>query len=313
MFAILGFYTKSYNYEKSIYAKYTQLSLFKNIIGNVDLSDSNKYDVYKGINVTYQFGKPLICKPVIYPNESLLVNKIRFDISNDLAAAAFPAISSKDTSAILRWIETADSLELKYTPGSIAKSKNDDFVITSKKATIKLIDFVNPLGKFGRYSKYLFLSIIFVLIVIFATINYWTQKVFLLGIIPKLRSNAKKLVEEMTFTYIISPPQSGVITYFHQHYPKLFPVDLRFTDFSKPYVLTVPKGKEIALIIDVGSVNHEILGQKISIIDKLKKMVFNDKNPLKKIIFISIFSPKEVISSFNENEKKVIFLQPIFR
>jgi len=304
VFAIIGFYTKSYNYEKSIYAKYTQLSLFKNIIGNVQLADTDKYGIYKGYNITYRFGEPLISKALIYPNESLLVNQIRFNISNDLETAAFPTYPEKDTSAILSWKETVDSLELKYSPGSLAASENVDFVVTSKKATINLIDFISPSGKFMSYSKYLILSMIFVLIIIFISINYWTQKVFLLGIIPKLRSNVKKLVEDMPFTYIISPPQSGVITYFHKHYPKLFQIDLRFTDFSKEYILTLPENMEIALIIDVDSVNHEILGQKISIIDKLKKQVYDSNNPLKKVILISIFSPKEVIAAYDENDKK---------
>lgn len=346
VFAILGFYAKSYNYEKSVYAKYTQLSLFKNIIGNVDLSNSNKYDVYDDFNTTFQFGKTLKDKTVIYPNEALLVSKIRFNISNDLETAAFAYYAEKDTNEILGWRETAESLELKYSPGTLTQRRlsyirlpipwliftgslaqndsmdhhylpiltdnyiksyiqnNKDFIITSKKATIKLIDFISPSGKFKSYSKYLILSMIFVLIVIFISINYWTQKVFLLGIIPKLRSNAKKLVENMPFTYIISPPQSGVITYFKEHYSNLFQIDLRFTDFSQKYTLSVPEKTEIALIIDMDNVSHEILEQKVLIIDQLKKMAYDSKNPLNKIILISIFSPKEVMASFDENEKK---------
>ncbi|HEY9115179.1 MAG TPA: hypothetical protein VIN10_10800, partial [Bacteroidales bacterium] len=304
VFAILGFYTKSYNYEKSIYAKYTQLSLYKNIIGNVQLSDPDKYDIYKDFNITYQFGKPLKNKPVLYPNESLLVSKIRFNISNDLETAAFPNQSENDKKAILNWRETTDSLELKYSPGTLAQTKNSDFIITSKKASISVMDFFIPSGKFKSYSKYLILSLIVVLIIIFIAINYWTQKVFLLGIIPKLRSNAKKLAGDMPFTYIISPPQSGVITYFHKRFPNLYQIDLRFSDLSTDNLLTIPDKCELALIIDLDSVNNEVLEKKILIIDQLKKLVYDKKHSLKKIILISIFSPKEVIAAFDEKDKK---------
>jgi len=209
-----------------------------------------------------------------------------------------------DTNAILSWKETADDLELIYLPGTLDEKNNKEFIITSKKATINLIDFINPSGKFKAYSKYLILSMIFVLIIIFLAINYWTQKVFLLGIIPKLKSDAKKLVENLPFTYIISPPQSGVITYFNKHYTNIFQIDLRFTDFSKEYSLAIPEKKEIAVIIDMDSINNEVIIQKVFILDQLKKLVYDQNNALKKIILISIFSPKEVIAAFNENDKK---------
>jgi hypothetical protein len=149
---------------------------------------------------------------------------------------------------------------------------------------------------------------IVVFIIIFIAVNYWTQKVFLLGTIPKLRSNAKKLAVDMPFTYIISPPQSGVITYFQKHFPKNYLIDLRFADLSSQDLVSVPENNELALIVDLDSLNNEVLEKKISIIDQLKKLVKDKNSPLKKIILISIFSPKEVIASFDEKDKKELWL-----
>ena len=51
------------------------------------------------------------------------------------------------------------------------------------------------------------------------------------------------------------------------------------------------------------SINHDVLGKKVSIIDALKRLVNNKTHSLKKIILISIFSPREVMGAFDEEDK----------
>lgn len=302
--AILGFYTKSYNYEKSVYSKYLQLGLFKNMIGNVQVADTAKYDVFKNYVLAYEFGKTLKGKPVQNPNESFLVSKIRINLPKDVVNITFLEEEYPSKKGILDWRETADSLELNFLPGDLEGKGNNNFVIVSKKPTISVSDFIFPTGKFKYYTKYLIFLIVVLFIILYIAVNFWTQKVFLLGIIPKLRSNAKKLAADMPYTYIISPPQSGVITYFHKNYDNIFQIDLRFADFASENLASVPKGTEMVLIVDLHDVNNEALEKKIMIIDSLKKLVRDEKNPLKKIILISIFSPKEIVAAFDEHDKK---------
>lgn len=303
VFAIVGFYVKSYNFEKAIYAKNNLLNLAKNIYKHGELVESNPYNDFRTLNSTYQFKNLPPGDSAGFPNETTLINSIRFNLTNDFETATIPENKERGEVVYLKWKETPESIGLTYTPG-IVSDKNDVFVISSQKATLDIGDFLSLKGKFRDYTKYLIFSILLVFITIYITVNFWTQKVFLLGIIPKLRSNARKLVEEMPFTYIISPPQSGVITYFEKHYQNVFHIDLRFVDLSKDYQLVVPENAKIALIVDMDAISHDVLGKKVSIIDELKRLVNNKKHSLKKIVIISIFSPREVMIAFDENDKK---------
>jgi len=302
VFAIIGFYTKSYNFEKAIYNKNILLNLTQNIYKQGTSSKSNDYKDFKKLNSTFQFGSLPKGDSSGFPNETLLINTIRFNLSRDYETSSIPENNEKEETGYLKWKETPSSTGLTYTPENVFE-KNKAFIISSEKAKLDINDFFSLNGKFSSYTKYLIFSLLFIFLVIYIAINFWTKKVFLLGIIPKLRSNVKKLAKEMPFIYIISPPQSGVITYFEKEYDNVFQIDLRFADLSKDYELNVPETVKVALIIDVDSINHDVLGKKVSIINRLKKLVDNEKHSLKKIILISIFSPREIMNAFDEDDK----------
>lgn len=303
-FAVMGFYSKSFNFEKSISLKHMQLSLANKIVSHQE-SRNNPYKEYKALNPAFLFSQKIIEEAPKMTNELMLLKQIRFLISDDLENSPLWNFEKNKQGGTYYWNESADSLCLLYTDGAKNSKKGERIIISSPKLTIIPSDFLLLDQKFGTYSILLCFSIILFSLLIFLIVNYWTEKIFLLGIIPRLQTNLEKLIQTARYVYIISPPFSGIISFFENKYSdKLYIIDLRFKDPAKiDFPVVVSTNIEAVMILDMESINTEGLEKKIFFIEKLK-MIFNDNNYLlKKIIVVSVSSPNEIMRSFKDGNK----------
>ena len=81
----------------------------QNIYKQGDLSGSNPYRDFKTLNTTFQFKNLPPGDSIGFPNETLLLNSIRFNLSNDVETAPIPENKDNEETVYLKWKETPDS------------------------------------------------------------------------------------------------------------------------------------------------------------------------------------------------------------
>lgn len=303
LLSVLSFYTRVYNLEKTIAIQHHQLNLSNHLIENNVLVDTNKYHNYKSINTIYFQTLTDSLAHTISPREHNLIRYIRIQLNKNIALSAilqYPDTSSKEQ---MKWIETGNKIQLTVQSGNSVGNQPENLVLTSNKKSLHPLDFLllrRPL--FDGYRFEMFIGFLLFVIVLYLVVAYWSSKLFLLGIIPKLKSNISDLLHQSDFIYVVSPPHAGVRPFIEKELGlPIYFEDIRYTSDNKKEELKPAGSDKVALLFDAGSIDKETLIKSVQRIDALKQLVLKKK--LLKLIVVSQFTPKKVLNTVTEREQ----------
>ena len=287
---VFGFFTRAFNFEKSVYIQHQQLSLVKNIIENGDLIDNDKFKKCKFLN-EHLFKQKIDSDNIISSGlEYKLIKGLRIKLGNKLERSSILKFQDTNSNQTMNWEETNKAIQLIYTHGSHPK-------IDSK--SLKLI---THKSQFKDYCLVILFTFLLLLIVLYFMATYWSSKLFLLGIIPKLKSNISNLLKDSSFVYIVSPPHTGVRPFIEKILgSKIYFEDFRNTQSSNKQGSKSGKDDEIAVVINAVSIDNETLKYSIQRIKELQQHVFDKKS--KKLIIVSEFTPQKVLDAVIEKEQ----------
>ena len=307
---VVGFFIEAYNFEKSVYVKYLQKDLAEKVVDKQFLMDDNKYRNCQQLNNYFEFDKePVAIDEGNQKNTSdlWLINEIRVPVwleESSSAAVSFPDASYRP----MKWEEGTKSIRLVYDHGSSPTIETKSLGISSEKLNMRQSDIL-MLKKSKFHGHRLAMLIIFILLIflLYRVVLFWTSRLFLVGIIPNFKTDIKTQLHTSKFTYIISLPYSGATTFIRNQYPdKTFTIDLRYLGISDEYSKNqvIPDDTEIALIYDTESNSTKALEEKVSLVHKLKKLVYSEKHKLSKICIVSPSSPHQLRNAFNDANKE---------
>jgi hypothetical protein len=302
---VFGFYTRAYNFEKSVYLQHVQLSLAKNIVRNGELFDSNKYRNYKSLDSLIIQQSILKGDKISKGREYEFIKELRIQLGNKTEKTAVLKYIPQDKKQVMSWLETDSVIRLTYRPGKLKQAVEDSLVLTAHKPKICPVDYLRlSKSKFDGFRLEMFIAFLLLMVLLYLVVSYWTSRLFLLDIIPRLKSNINDCLRDSDFIYIISPPHAGVRPFVENKLKeKVFFEDLRYPKSSKGEGAKLPADAEVALVFDSASLDNDSLRYSLERIDALKKLVLSSKSKLKKLIVISQFTPKKVSNTVLEREQ----------
>ncbi len=309
---VYSFFNRSYNFEKAVKTIYLQKELTERIIDGKFLTADTSFKDYKNLNNPYYICTTAANIDTTITNhtssDSVLIDALRRPIwSGKEGAFASLGKDKGNRERILKWQVDPNSIKMIYYTGKKANVSPVKVEVRSDRLRINWSDF------FFRYGDReiglriaMVISLLILLFILHGLVTFWTSKLFLLGIIPRFLRKIDDQLETSKFSYIISPPYSKATYFVRRLFPgKTFTIDMRYLGVSEVSArdATIAEEKEIAMIYDTESISIEALKNKIALIHKLKRKVYDKGHKLEQIIIVSPFSPHRLQSHFEDNSE----------
>ena len=214
LFPLIGFYSKSYNLEKELNMRSMQFDLAEK------LASVPKKNFRKQLSLTQKLNKPVIHVDTINPNKTNLESKfcdsvrqtctlsphelkfvknLRFTYDTNMYNSASIDFLQCDSNRYYNWgSENENSILFDQHLNLKFKSGPERFHIFHS-------------GHSFNYLIFLVVGFIIYCFVFFSSIQYWSSKIFLLGLPHKKKKDEFELIlRSFKFIYLISLPHSGV-------------------------------------------------------------------------------------------------------
>jgi len=289
MFPVISYYPNSYNFERKLFLKNTQLSLAKKIINSKN-QNVTKYNNHEEINsFIAKFSK------IQKKENNYLVNTKVLNLFENLRIAINPRVDNStilnkttdDSSRPFHWEENSDSLMMIYV-------NNDKIVISSKKILLNKNSFRREGFQSSNYKFIFILAVLLLSIVLYGLVHYWSRKIFLKGLIGKSNINIPHVLQSYEYIYVVTPPYSGAVHFIKKTLKDCEEIDLKYADkncYLKGQLDKIRNSKnETALIFDSDSDDINILKIKTKLISEIKDIV-RKGNSIQKIVFVSFSHP----------------------
>ncbi|MEJ2596431.1 MAG: hypothetical protein P8100_15185, partial [bacterium] len=309
---VYSFFNRSYNFEKAVKTIYLQKELTERIIDGKFLTADTSFKDYRTLNSPYY-----ICTTAdnidttintFSSSDSTLINALRRPIwSGKEGAFASLGKDKGNGERILKWQVDHDSIKMVYYTGKKAKVSPVKIELRSGRLRVNWSDFLFNFGgqEIGLRIA-MVISLLILLFILHGLVTFWTSKLFLLGIIPRFLRKIDDQLENSKFSYIISPPYSKATYFVRRLFPgKTFTIDMRYLGVSEVSAkdASIEDEKEIVMIYDTESISIEALKNKIALIHKLKRKVYDKGHKLEQIIIVSPFSPHRLQRHFEDNNE----------
>ncbi len=299
---VLGFYVRSFNFEKTVLMQHRLLSLAKEIDKKNNHGESCNYNNYKIINGWLLSEQDSVAEKT-KGKEYSLIQVLRVPLGKELNQSAIHQFSDKKSKMFFEY-RGEDSLQLvcRKVNGAVRDSAN--WKLTTRVNKLSLADFL-LLTKPGFHSFKLQLGMVMAflifLVAFYLSVSFWSSRLFLLGLVPHFESDIVAQLKNSKFVYIVSPPYAGIKGFLAETFGDgVFYEDIRFgNEKEKKW----DKHHKVAALFDAGSIDKNTLEFSVKRIDYLKQKVNN--GDLDKLIIISEFSPAKILNMVTEHKALV--------
>jgi hypothetical protein len=308
-FPIIGFYIKSYNIEKELYQRSMQLSLFNQVNSKWTSNDNQKLiervNSYNSsmILLEKKSHKSLFEEDFKTPNRYIsgpefnLIKNLRNAFDTTYYNAGSIDFMHDDPDRAFNWLISKDK--------SILYDKNERFILSSdsKRFTI-LPTNINFKLNYG-YIIFIIAGFVLFCIITYKFIQYWSEKIFLLGLPHKKKKNEfEHILKTFKFIYLISLPYSGVKKYLMHLYSNAHIIPIREFEnqnFIKEHTNQIEKKKSKEVILyDSDTFTEPLMKVKTNLISELVKLI--NENKINKIILVSNTHPSYKVRKFKKDE-----------
>ncbi len=297
---VLGFYVRSYNFEKTILIQHRELSLAKEIEKNNLSGNSCDYNDNRQLNgwLTQNSNNVSVTTK---GNESSLIKMLRIPFGKKMEQSAVHQFPDKSSKKFYEF-EEGDTLQLVCKKIDGAVRDITPWRLTTKVKKLLLSDFVlMAKPEFSSFRLRLGMVIAFLVFILafYFSVTFWSSRLFLLGLVPYFESEITALLKSSKFIYIVSPPYAGIKGFL----AKTFNQAIYYDDIRFGGSVEIQKSNKakIVVLFDAVSIDKDTLAVSVSRIDNLKQLVNEGK--LEKLIVISAFSPAKILNTVEENKE----------